>query len=215
MGKHIGNRERHFREDVEQSKGRKPNLKRHYWIKEDRHLQWAEHLTLASDLHRGQIFSTSSRRECKRNSTCWNSCPHIEHVRVIHKGAVTVNLIELCFVWSQVRHSGFATFFPWINCMTGLFEISIMCLFIKFTFISTFPGSFFSSTFQRNNHVSQFVSIESLTGHAVWVLSRSPSYPPIFDTRFPKTVSYWAPEDCRAFVCCSQKDFLIMAVSSR
>ena len=152
------------------------------------YFQWAERVTLASDLHRGQI-STSSRKEWGRNSTCWNSCPHVEHVSVIHKGAVTVNLIELRFIWGQVRHSGFATFFSWINCMTGLFKFSVMFLFIKVTLISTFPGSFFSSTFQRNSHVSQFVSIESFTGHAVWVWSRNPSVHPIYQRLihgFPK-----------------------------
>lgn len=129
--KHIGNRD--VRKDIKQSEDRRPNpTLRCYWIKKDRYLQWAELLPPASDFHKGCI-STLSRKEWERNSTCWNRFQRTDLVSVIHKGAATMNWIELCFTWDPVRHSGFATFFsPWINGTVALFEISIMFSFLTF-----------------------------------------------------------------------------------
>lgn len=83
-----------------------------------------------------------------------------------------------------------------------------MFLFIKFTLISTLSGSFFSSTFQRNNHVSQCISIESFAGHAVWVWSRSTSCLPAFDTWFPKSVACWALQRLQSLCTLLTKGFL-------
>lgn len=117
--KHIGNRD--VRKDIKQSEDRRPNpTLRCYWIKKDRYLQWAELLPPASDFHKGCI-STLSRKEWERNSTCWNRFQRTDLVSVIHKGAATMNWIELCFTWDPVRHSGFATFFSPLNKWHGGF----------------------------------------------------------------------------------------------
>lgn len=85
---------------------------------------------------------------------------------VIHKGVVIENLLELCSVCGQVTHSEFATYFFLNKSHDRLIQKFCNVFIHKFTLISTFPGSFFTSTFQRNHHVSQFVSIESFPRHA-------------------------------------------------
>lgn len=113
--------ERDVRKDIKQSEDRRLNpILRCYWIKKDRYLQWAELLPPASDFHKGCI-STLSRKEWERNSTCWNRFQRTDLVSVIHKGAATMNWIELCFTWDPVRHSGFATFFFPLNKWHGGF----------------------------------------------------------------------------------------------
>lgn len=85
---------------------------------------------------------------------------------VIHKGVVTVNLLELCSICGQVTHSEFTTYL-FLNKSHGRLIQNLSNVFIhKFTLISTFPRSLFSSAFQRSNCVSQFVSIESFPRHA-------------------------------------------------
>lgn len=66
-----------------------------------------------------------------------------------------------------------------------------MFSFVKFSLVNAFPGFLINSIFQRNHCVSEFI-IESFTGHAVWVWSRSLLYLPTLYMQFRKAVAYWA-----------------------